>query len=100
VLHPDFLLDALDAQQLTEWEAYEVLEPFGEERGDRRSAQICQVLANVNRDSRNTPVFEIDDFMFHDLDRGKDPEESEQQSPEEMKQVLMGVRNRKKEKRK
>lgn len=43
--------------------AYESLEPFGEERADLRCAQICSVLANVNR-SKDTKPFTPTDFLF------------------------------------
>ena len=48
-----------------EWRAYEELEPFGEERGDFRSAQIVQALCNIARDTKRNPNgWPINEFML------------------------------------
>ena len=63
VLHPDRLLEELDAVQIAEWMAYFAAEPWGEERADLRMAQLCQLIANVNRDPRRTRPYKLEDFL-------------------------------------
>lgn len=46
--------------------AFEAIEPFGEKRQDMRNAQLCSLLANINR-GKNTRAWTIKDFlMFED----------------------------------
>jgi hypothetical protein len=52
---------------LTEWRAFEQLEPFGDRRRDLQAAIIAQTLANVHR-RQGTPPYKITDFM-PDFDR-------------------------------
>lgn len=40
-----------------------MIEPFGSIRGDLQAAQICQVLANINRDPKSQP-YEMTDFIL------------------------------------
>lgn len=64
----------MTAKQFREWEAYYELEPFGEERADIRSAQICQMLANVNR-GKNQQPYKLGDFLLKfDDDRQQRPQ--------------------------
>ena len=45
--------------------AYSELEPFDEERGDIRAAQVTTMLANVNRDSKKRrEPYGIRDFVL------------------------------------
>ena len=34
------------------WMAYDRIEPFGEERADLRIAQLCALIANINRSKK------------------------------------------------
>ena len=77
------LLSRCSSQELTEWQAYYNIEPFGEYRADIRSAIIACVLANVNR-GKNTPAFKVDDFMPK-----FDP--PRQMSNDEIRNVLKGL---------
>jgi hypothetical protein len=64
VWHPDYLLAGLTSRQLKEWEMYYSVEPFGEIQQYYQTAQICCILANVNRDSKKQPQpFKVEDFM-------------------------------------
>lgn len=93
VLHPDYLLQELNAEQLADWEAYFTLDPFGNDRDDLRIAQLCCLFANANRDSKKHPrAYKLDEFMF---DFGKQYKETKQQSMEDMKQILRGLTKRK-----
>jgi len=70
------LLARLDSRELTEWRAYATVEPFGEERADRRAALICMVMANLQK-GKKQPAFELDDFMlqFGEADEPLTPEQ-------------------------
>lgn len=64
------MLRRMSSQELTDWQAYAAIEPFGEERADMRSALIASVLANVHRDPKKRPQpFTIDDFMLFTEER-------------------------------
>lgn len=80
----------LSARQLAGWQAYYSLEPFGDERADLRSARICQVLAEINRDKkRRSKPFTIQDFMPDFV--SEDVDEHRRQDPDEMKKVLTAL---------
>lgn len=56
----------LTAKQLLGWEHFAEIEPFTfdrELRADFRSAQIAQIIANVNRGSRQR-AYELKDFLL------------------------------------
>lgn len=58
------LLCRIDSRELTEWQVYANLEPFGEERADLRMATLAALLAEINRDrTRNKKPFTPEDFM-------------------------------------
>lgn len=46
--HPDVLLAGLSARQLLEWRAFFAIDPWGEQRADRRTALLGSLLASVN----------------------------------------------------
>lgn len=55
----------IDSRLFAEYMAYYRIEPWGEERGDLRSAQIAQTIANANRDPKVQPQpFTLDDFLL------------------------------------
>ncbi len=56
------MLGELTSDQLIDWIAYSNLEPFGEERGDLRSAIIASTIANCNR-GKGQRAFKVNDFM-------------------------------------
>jgi hypothetical protein len=60
---------------LTEWQIYEAIEPFGEQRADLRAGIIASVIANVNRGKGQNP-FTATDFMPY-LEKSKDELSSE-----------------------
>lgn len=74
------MLDEITWPQFCEWRAYDALEPFGEERGDYRSAQIVQALWNIARDVKKNPNgWPITEFL---LSFGDQPSRHVQQSIE------------------
>ena len=66
----------MPAALFQEWQVYAAIEPFGEPRADLRMAQVCALLANINRDRKQRPQpYTIRDFMF-EFDREPEPEET------------------------
>lgn len=66
------MLEEISWAQLIEWETYDTLEPFGEDRDDFRFASIVQALWNIHRDPKRYPNgFPLTDFvlMFGDAPR-------------------------------
>jgi hypothetical protein len=58
------LLARISARELSEWMAYFMLEPFGEERADVRAAIVAATVANTARDpKRHRRPFQASDFM-------------------------------------
>jgi hypothetical protein len=57
------LLREMTAQELLEWQVLERLDPYGQLREDYRTAQVCAVLANVNR-GKTTPPYRVEDFLL------------------------------------
>ena len=56
------LLSQISSRELSEWQAYFIVEPFGEYRADLRNAIVACVMANANR-SKDTEPFMVKDFM-------------------------------------
>jgi hypothetical protein len=64
--HPDYLLPYLTSSQLSEWEAYRRIKPFGQEMDDHRMAMICAAVANFsgNVDRKRKPQgLKVADFL-------------------------------------
>ena len=56
------LLSRIDSHELSEWIAYQGIEPFGEERADLRSGIIAAVTANAWR-GKGDKAMSPQDFM-------------------------------------
>jgi len=79
--------------ELVEWMAFYQIDPFGEWREDLRNAQLCALLAEINRDrKKKSSPYKIADFMLFMPPKKK-------QSAEELKAALMQLVKSKKEKR-
>ena len=76
------LLARMGADELAEWAAYYRLEPFGEWRGDVRSAQICATIANANRG--RGAAYRLEQFMI-EFGEG----ERERPTVEQMRRALL-----------
>lgn len=50
--HPDYLLEALSARQLAEWQQYYALEPFGHPIESWRAGMLASVIARPNSRKR------------------------------------------------
>jgi len=57
------LLTRMSGQELTEWEAYYRLEPWGEERADLRSGVVAALISNAFR-GKGGKVQKPQDFML------------------------------------
>lgn len=58
------LLDRVDAYEMTEWMAYERIDPFGNQRQDYHMAMICSSLYNVIQSfGKQRKTFTPDQFM-------------------------------------
>lgn len=61
------LLERISSRELTEWIAYQQLEPMQAERSDRIElllGQLLVLLANVNRDTKKRKrPYSLEDFM-------------------------------------
>ena len=81
--------------QISEWEAYDRLDPIGEWRDDFRMAKIESLLVNItnalyHKEHEQPAVTKPIDFMVR---WGEETEEVEpnQQSAEEMKKIFMEI---------
>ena len=95
MIHPDYLLDQLTSKQISEWEAYDRIDPIGSWREDFRLAKIESLITNIvqqlyakkgSKPGLTTPL----DFMIDWMGEGK-VNEPKKQSVEEMKSVLLGI---------
>lgn len=50
----------MSSREVSEWQAYEAIEPFGERRADYRAASICHVIALAN----GAKDVELEDFLL------------------------------------
>ena len=53
----------MSARQFTEWQLYEVVEPFGERGHYWRMGQICAAIVNSQRTKKTDPIAKAEDFM-------------------------------------
>lgn len=58
--HPDYWLEELTGKQLTEWEAYYSLEPFGELQEWERTGLLASMIANLFRGKDNKAAQPVD----------------------------------------
>jgi len=58
----EYLLKNISSRELTEWEAYYKLEPWGEDREDLRMGIISSTIANVNR-GKGGRTYKPSDFI-------------------------------------
>ncbi len=80
------LLARIDSRELSEWNAFFELEPWGCEMEDWRTGLVASTIANVNRDpKKQRKPFEPDDFMPQ---RKRERKPVPLQSPEEQRQIL------------
>lgn len=61
----------MSSRELSEWIAFNAIQPFGETRADLRSAIIASTVANCHRTS-GTP-FKVADFMPYEEKHKNEP---------------------------
>jgi hypothetical protein len=77
------LLERIDALELSEWQAFYNLNPWGQERDDLRAGIIASTVANCMTDKSN---WKPSDFMPK---FGPPEPEPEPQTAEQMKQICI-----------
>lgn len=104
--HPDHLLDELTSEQVSEWIAYDQLDPIGTWREDYRHAALCSLITNFVRSiygkKGQVEFTKYSEFM-PEWDAGKRyKEEVKEQTVEEQKAAIMRIADAfgRKEKRK
>jgi len=98
----------LTSEQLSEWEAYDRLDPIGSWREDYRLAYLSALVTNIaismNVKKGTTPELKspIDFMLNFDVTNKEEVKEVTQQSVEEMKNAVLGINKAftKKERRK
>jgi hypothetical protein len=58
----DELLSRISSRELSEWQVYSQIEPWGETRADWRSGIVAAVIANVNR-AKGQPAYSPETFI-------------------------------------
>ena len=56
------LLAEMDSRELTEWMAYDVVEPFGDGRGDVQAGVVASTIANIHR-AKSARPYRPTDFV-------------------------------------
>lgn len=90
-------MDQLTSKQISEWEAYDRIDPIGSWRDDFRIAKLESLLTNIVQQlyakKGSTPTITTPlDFMV-DWSGEKGEVEQKKQSTEEMKRTLLGIAN-------
>lgn len=93
------MLDQLTSSQLSEWEAYDRIDPVGSWRDDLRMASIESMMVNIVRmlytkKGRSVELTQPLDFMPKFIEDEKKETTVKKQSPEEMKQFLLALARR------
>lgn len=85
--HPDYLLEDLSAEQVTEWEAFNRIQPIGAKRMDFYFSYLMTAIHNIAvgfSGSKDAKQFKMEDFVPNWTGIEKE-EESDVMSAEEMK---------------
>ncbi len=88
-------MDHLNSVQLSEWEAYDRLDPIGTWREDFRMAYLSSLITNLTisvHGKKNAKQTNIMDFMPK-WDLSGDTKEVKVQSLDEMKKALIDIAN-------
>ena len=87
----------MTSAQLSEWEAYDVLDPVGKWRDDYHAAFIISEISNIVKDlygkeesERFTPLDFMPKWNKEDAKK-KGKKESKKQGVSEMRQIMLGI---------
>lgn len=93
-MHPDYLLQALTAEQLAEWELYCEHEPIGDSAADMRIARLQATVTNLAGSAWSKPgIWKSvvpQDFVY-DWWKEKPKDKPKKQSVEEQKSILQSI---------
>jgi hypothetical protein len=65
---PRAMLGEMSLRDLGRWAALWAIDPWGEERADRRAGTVSYVVAEVNRNSKTKPTpYKPEDFMPYSM---------------------------------
>lgn len=70
------ILNSHTSKELTEKFVFMCLEPYGEKRADWRTALVCSVIANSQRDPKKQKPFKPSDFLLDFKTQYDSPSES------------------------
>ena len=88
-------MDYLTSAQLSEWEAYDRLDPIGSWTDDFRTARLMTLIINITRalypKKGHKPEFLTPDEFMPDWTGDEKEEIIKQQDPEEMKQIFQAI---------
>lgn len=89
-IDPYAMIRRIPAKLMVDWEAYMAVEPFDEVRADYRSAQIAQMLYNINRDTKKDPDGKpLGEFLLQ-FDDPETPEEKQKRLDQELANKMRG----------
>jgi len=91
--HPDKLQKELTSTQISEWEAYDKIDPIGEWRADYRMSVLASLVMNIaikTHGKRGTKTTEFMDF-FPIWDEEQRKQKEKGQTIAEMKNALQGI---------
>jgi len=86
------LLADLTSKQISEWLAYDKLDPIGSWREDYRLAFISSLITNIalrQYGKKEAKLTEVSDFMLIWDEEAR--RKSKEQTPEEMKEILLNL---------
>jgi len=92
------LLDILTSKQVSEWEAYDRIDPIGEYRNDTRTALVCSTITNLMRSiwgKKGSKMSSLSDFI---LQWGNEKKVEKKQTPEQMRDAFFALTGLKKKK--
>ena len=66
------LLERISSAEVTEWMAFDAIDPFGEPRADLRNGMICAVTANHSFAPPTSPRRPSDYMLFSEMVQKRD----------------------------
>jgi len=89
-------LQELTSTQLSEWEAFNQLEPIGEWRSDFRASFLATVVTNIAKSvwgKKGAKMSKVDDFLFKwgEQELEQEYNEPKEQTMEEMEQAVHAI---------
>lgn len=81
----------IDSAELSEWEAYYNLEPWGQPKEDIRAGIVASTIANVNR-GKETKAFTYNDFILKSkLEFEHEARHKQKQSSKQISSILLAA---------